>query len=35
MIVFGGDGSIGWVLSTIDKLHLHSKVRVDQHVLNS
>ena len=29
VIVFGGDGSIGWVLSTIDKLHLHSKVRLD------
>lgn len=26
VFVFGGDGSIGWVLSTIDKLHLHSKV---------
>ncbi|XP_019863877.1 PREDICTED: diacylglycerol kinase eta-like [Amphimedon queenslandica] len=28
VLVFGGDGSIGWVLSTIDKLHLHSKCMV-------
>ena len=26
VIVLGGDGSIGWVLSTIDKYKLHSKV---------
>ena len=28
VIVFGGDGSIGWVLSAVDKLQLHSKVCV-------
>ena len=26
--MFGGDGSIGWVLSTVDKYNLHSKVCV-------
>ena len=26
VLVFGGDGSIGWVLSAIDRLQLHSKV---------
>ena len=26
VLVFGGDGSIGWVLSAIDQLQLHSKV---------
>ena len=26
VIVLGGDGSIGWVLSAMDKYNLHSKV---------
>lgn len=28
VVVFGGDGSIGWVLSAIDRLQLHSKCMV-------
>lgn len=28
VIVFGGDGSIGWVLSAVDKYNLHSRVCV-------
>ena len=26
IIVFGGDGSVGWVLSAVDRFNLHSKV---------
>ena len=32
VIVFGGDGSIGWVLSTLDKLNLHHKVHIHTYV---
>lgn len=28
ILIFGGDGSIGWVLSTVDSLHLHSKCMI-------
>lgn len=33
VIIFGGDGSIGWVLSAIDKLHLHSKVIISSCII--
>ena len=31
VMVLGGDGSIGWVLSTIDKYNLNSKVGKADH----